>query len=63
MKHKTILISATSILLIILISACAQSAATPITNEDAQVEAMINEKCGKCHKASRVFQQNLTQEE
>jgi hypothetical protein len=63
MIKKWFFISLTGIILLILIAACTQTAATPILVEldDAQMEALIIEKCSQCHTADRVFRADYSE--
>lgn len=73
---KTILFSLSIIIFLILVVSCAGSStpspeatepetveteAPPAEEED--VEALIIERCGECHPASRVFQEDYSEEE
>jgi hypothetical protein len=65
MNKKWLLICLTGLILLTLVVACAQSAATPVVEEpqEVDVEALIIERCDDCHSADRVFQADYSQEE
>lgn len=63
MIKKWFIISLTGMILLVLIAACTQTAATPVLDEldDAQIEALIVDKCSDCHTADRVFQEDYSE--
>lgn len=63
MVKKWFFISLTGMILLVLIAACTQTAATPALDEldSAQIEALIVDKCSDCHTADRVFQEDYSE--
>jgi len=63
MIKKWFIISLTGMILLVLIAACTQTTASPALEDldDAEVEALIVEKCSQCHTADRVFQAEYTE--
>jgi hypothetical protein len=65
MFKKWILIAISMFVLLSLIVACAQTEPAPLPEageENVEVEALIIEKCGTCHTADRVFNENYTEQ-
>lgn len=64
MNKRWLIISLTGLILLSLIAACAQSAATLVveTLNDDQAKALIAEKCSACHSTDRVFQADYDEE-
>lgn len=65
MLKKWILIAISMFVLLSLIVACTQTETAPLpeTGEESdEVEALIIEKCGTCHTADRVFNEDYTEQ-
>lgn len=65
MTKKWFWIALIGSILLLVIAACSQTTTTPVLDEmdDAQVEALIVEKCSQCHTTDRVYEADYTEAE
>ena len=66
MKYKFLWVAILLILVVGVLAACAQAATTQPAapaDEKSEAEILIDERCSGCHSASKVYSENLSQEE
>lgn len=62
MKDKFIWTALILVIIVGILAACAQTAETP-SIEKSEAEILIDERCGICHSANKVYNENLSQDE